>query len=112
MAGLPCATYSPVVAWVVRRLPWPKCEGGFGRVTLYFARWRINLEAGGRKQPEQLTRRDETHLSAQQSAAKADARVSRPDGIARRTPCAQAASHQGPPSIDRFDPAQAARLDS
>jgi len=58
-----------------------------------------------------LTKKDETYVSAQQSAAKTDSRVPRPDGIARRSPRAQAPAHQGPPSVDRLDPAQAARLD-
>ncbi len=59
-----------------------------------------------------LINKDETYLSAQQSAAKADPRVPRPDGVAQRTPCAQTAAHQGTASPDRFDPAQAARVES
>jgi ribonuclease P protein component len=63
-----------------------------------------------RKQLEQLTKSDETYLSAQQSAAKTDSRFPRPDGVARWTSCAQTTAQQGPPSTDGFDPAQAARI--
>ncbi len=59
-----------------------------------------------------LINKDETYLSAQQSAAKADPRVPRPDGVAQRTPRAQTPAHQGTPSPDRFDPTQAARVES
>jgi ribonuclease P protein component len=55
--------------------------------------------------------KDEAYLSTQQSAAKANPRVPRPDGVARRTSCAQTATHQGPPSPDSFDPAQTTRLE-
>jgi ribonuclease P protein component len=59
-----------------------------------------------------LINKDETYLSAQQSAAQADPRIPRPDGDAQRAPRAQTASHQGTPSPDRLDPAQAARVES
>jgi ribonuclease P protein component len=59
-----------------------------------------------------LIDKDETDLSAQQSAAKADPRVPRPDGVARRTSCAQAAAQQGSPPPDGFGPAQTARVNS
>jgi len=59
---------------------------------------------------EQLINKDETYLSAQQSAAKADSRVPRPDGVARRTSGAQTAAQQGSAPPDRFDPAQTARV--
>jgi len=59
-----------------------------------------------------LINKDETYLSAQQSPAKADPRVPRPDGVAQRTPRTQTPAHQGAPSPDRVDPAQAARVES
>jgi ribonuclease P protein component len=66
---------------------------------------------GRRRKPlEELIHKDETNLSAQQSAAKTDPRVPRPDGVARRTSCAQTAAQQGPPPSDGFDPAQTARV--
>lgn len=65
-----------------------------------------------RKQLEQLINKDETYLSAQQSAAKAHSWVSGPDGVARRTSGAQTAAHEGTPPSDSLDPGQAARLES
>jgi ribonuclease P protein component len=55
-----------------------------------------------------LIDKDETDLSTQQSAAKANPRVPRPDGVARRTSCAQTAAQQGSPAPDNFNPAQTA----
>jgi ribonuclease P protein component len=57
-----------------------------------------------------LIDKDETHLSTQQSAAKADPRVPRPDGVARRTSCAQTAAQQGSPAPGNLNPAQTARV--
>jgi ribonuclease P protein component len=59
-----------------------------------------------------LINKDETYLSAQQSAAQTDPRVPRPDGDAQRTPRAQTAAHQGAPSPHRLDPTQATRVES
>ena len=58
-----------------------------------------------------MINKDETYLSAQQSAAKADSRVPRPDGVTRWTQRAQTASDQGSPSLDGLDPAQTARVE-
>jgi ribonuclease P protein component len=60
---------------------------------------------------KKLLNRDETYLSAQQSAQKTDARVSRQDGLTRWTPSAQAAAQQGPSPPDGIDSAQTARLE-
>jgi ribonuclease P protein component len=57
-----------------------------------------------------LIDKDETYLSAQQSAAKTDPRIPRPDGVARGTPCAQATAQQGASPTDGFDSVQAARV--
>ena len=59
-----------------------------------------------------MINKDETYLPTQQSAAKAHSRLSGPDGVARRTSCAQTTAHQGSPPPDGFDPVQTARVDS
>jgi ribonuclease P protein component len=59
-----------------------------------------------------LINKDETYLPAQQSAAKAHSWLPGPDGVARRTSCAQTAAHQGSPPPDGFDSVQTAPVDS
>lgn len=52
----------------------------------------------------------EENLSAEQSAAKTNARVSRPNGDSRRPQGAQAAAREGAKTADRVRPAEAARV--
>jgi ribonuclease P protein component len=68
-------------------------------------------ETAGASRDNDLINKDETYLSAQQSAAKADSRVPRPDGVTQWTPRAQTASHQGSSPADGFDPSQTARVE-
>jgi ribonuclease P protein component len=70
-----------------------------------------DAETAGASRDNDLINKDETYLSAQQSAAKADSRVPRSDGVTQWTSRAQTASHQGSSPPDGFDPSQTARVE-
>jgi len=96
----------------------PACPAGPGMVRLD-SRDRLLIFRYLHKNPSRLRRPvtlsklaliDEKDLSTAQSPTKTDARISRPDGDARRTRRAQTASQQRPQTADDHHSAQTARL--